>query len=393
MIKFKILSQDGKARVGKLTTPHGIIETPNFLPVGTLAAVKGLDPMTLKNIGVQVVMTNTYHLSLRPTAEVIQKLGGLHQFMNWQGPIMSDSGGFQVFSLGVALEQGVGKLLHEEETKSKPRLNKITEHGVEFQSHLDGSKHILTPESSIEIQAKLGADLMVAFDDLESPKYSYKETLKSLELTQRWGLRSLTQFKKSADRKNHLLYGVTHGGIFQDLRERSAKFTDQNFAGIALGGAHKDRATMYQVIDWTLKNISQDKPRHLLGVGEVEDLFVAVGKGVDLFDCVAPTRRARNGSLYINPPVGNRQNNFTLNIAKVNFILDKKPLDPKCHCFTCLNFTRAYLRHLFMAKEILYHQLATLHNVYFTVNLLSKMRVAIKQGSLAKEEKLWLNLP
>lgn len=397
-MEFKILHRSGKARRGKLTTPHGAIETPNFLPVGTLAAVKGVSPKDLGAIGVQVLMTNTYHLNLQPGEDTIQKLGGLHKFMNWDKPLMTDSGGFQVFSLGVALEQGVGKLLHDETTKYKPRLNKITEEGVEFQSHLDGSRHILTPESSIQIQAKLGADLMVAFDDLESPKYSYQETLQSLELTERWGLRSLREFRKLGLKDRHLLYGVTHGGIFKDLRIRSAKFTDENFDGIALGGAHKDRQTMYQVIEWTMDHVSEDKPRHLLGVGEVEDLLEAVLRGVDLFDCVAPTRRARNGSLYVSPTSKvysskseYRKRNFTINIRAKKFANDPKPFDPSCSCSTCQNFSRAYLNHLYRSNEILYHQLATIHNLAFIINLMKQIRLAIRLDKLEEFKKEWLD--
>lgn len=355
MISFKILHQKGKARVGKLVTSHGVIDTPNFIPVGTQGAVKALGPRELKEIGVQAVLANTYHLMLRPEDELIKKMGGLHKFMNWNGPIMTDSGGFQVFSLGVALEHGVGKLLRDEDSKIKPRLNKITEEGVEFQSHLDGSKYILTPEKSMQIQANLGSDLTVAFDDLESPKYSYEQTLKSLELTEHWELRSKGAF-----------YGVTHGGVFQDLRVRSAKFVDKNFQGIALGGAHKDRKSLHDVINWTQEHVDPQKPRHLLGIGEPQDILECVKLGIDLFDCSAPTRRARNGSLY----VGNK----TINIGLSKFKEDKTPIDLKCKCYTCQNFSKSYLRHLYMAGEILYHQLATHHNLFFITNLMKKIR-------------------
>src|SRR3989344_2541287 len=380
MAQFKILHKSGKARVGQLKTAHGVIETPNFIPVGTQGSVKALSPRDLREIGVQVVLANTYHLMLRPGDQLIKKLGGLHQFMSWDGPIMTDSGGFQVFSLGVALEHGVGKLLREEETKAKPRLNKITEEGVTFQSHLDGSKQILTPEKSMQIQTNLGSDLTVAFDDLESPKHNYEETFKSLKLTERWELRSRGAF-----------YGVTHGGIFKDLRIRSAKFVDQNFPGIALGGAHKDKKTLYQVIEWTVANVSEEKPRHLLGIGEVEDLFNCIERGIDLFDCVAPTRRARNGSLYISPKSGgNLKNNFTLNISKSKYKGDKNPIDNWCNCYACQNFSRAYLRHLYLSAEILYHRLASIHNVYFITNLVKKIREAILNNQFGKLKALWL---
>lgn len=390
MGQFKILQKSGKARAGQLKTKHGVIDTPNFIPVGTQASVKALSPKDLTEIGVQAVLANTYHLMLRPGVDVIKKFGGLHRFMGWDQPIMTDSGGFQVLSLGIGLEHGVGKFLKEEYSLPKPRLNKITEEGVIFQSHLDGSWQVLTPEKSIQIQKDLGADLIVAFDDLESPKHSYEETLKSLELTERWELRSLEEKRRGGQ----LLYGVTHGGIFKDLRVRSAKFVDQHFAGIALGGAHKDKKTLYQVVQWTVDNISENKPRHLLGIGEVEDLFEAVERGVDLFDCVAPTRRARNGSLYISPKYNIYKNykryNFALNIRQSRFLSDKKPIDPTCLCYTCQNFSRAYLRHLFMSAEILYHQLASFHNIYFINNLVGQIREAIGNGQFKKLKKMWL---
>lgn len=364
MAQFKILHTDGKARVGQLITPHGVIETPNFNPVGTQATVKALGPRELQEIGVQIVLANTYHLMLRPGADLIEKFGGLHKFMNWDKPIMTDSGGFQVFSLGIALEHG-----------GRPRLNQITEEGVTFQSHLDGSKHILTPENSMGIQYKLGADLLVAFDDHESLTHTKAEMQKSLDLTENWGLRSLQELKKLKSKQ--LMYGVVHGGIYQDLRMKSAKFTDENFDAIAIGGIYGDKKTLCQIVEWVTEVVSKDKPRHLLGIGEIEDLFNGVERGIDFFDCVAPTRRARNGSLYISP--------FSiLNISQSRFIADKKPIDPNCSCYTCLNFSRGYLRHLYMAGEILYHNLATYHNIYFITDLMKKMREAIKEGRFSK---------
>lgn len=391
MKQFKVLHKDGRARVGQLTTSHGIIETPNFNPVGTLAAVKALGPRELSEIGVQMVLANTYHLMLRPGAKLIKSLGGLHKFMSWDRPIMTDSGGFQVFSLGVALEHGSSKVLRRSDTpgvdlnlhtrsvNSKPRLNKITEEGVIFQSHLDGSKHTLSPEKSIEIQRELGADLIVAFDDHESSKHSKEEILKSIELTERWALRSLKEFRKL--RSKQIMYGVVHGGTHQDLRIRSAKFTDEHFDAIAIGGIYGDKWKLSQIIEWVTDRVSEDKPRHLLGIGEVEDLFNAVERGIDFFDCVAPTRRARFGSLYVSPKNGGKkENNFTINIGQSKFIADKEPVDPGCSCYTCLNFSRAYLRHLSVSGEILYHQLATYHNVFFINNLVRAIRLSIGEG-------------
>lgn len=397
MKKFQILAKDGKARAGKLETPHGVIETPNFNPVGTQGSVKALGPRELSEIGVQIILGNTYHLMLRPGVDLIKKFGGLHKFINWDKPIMTDSGGFQVFSLGVALEHGNNKVLKEDEGevdtenfKKRPRLNKITEDGVIFQSHLDGSKHTLTPEKSIKIQRELGVDLIVAFDDHESAKHNHDEMLKSIELTESWGLRSLKEFKRYDDSRQ-IMYGVVHGGTHKDLRVRSAQFTNQHFDAIAIGGIYGDKKALCQIIEWVISEVSENKPRHLLGIGEVEDLFNGIEGGIDFFDCVAPTRRARFGSLYIGPKNGgSKKNAFTMNIRQSKFTADQKPVDPACSCYACQNFSRAYLRHLYVAGEILYHQLATYHNIYFITNLVKAIREAIKEGKfkLLKREYL-----
>ena len=398
MNPFKILHKDGKARVGRLKTTHGVIETPSFNPVGTQGTVKALSPKELKEIGVQIVLANTYHLWLRPGDELINELGGLHKFMGWDYPIMTDSGGFQVFSLGVALELGGGKVMkptgtpgkHTGSEKTRPRLNKITEEGVTFQSHLDGSKHILTPEKSMQIQLNLGSDLVVAFDDHESSRHNKEEMIKSLELTERWALRSMEALKKL--KSDQLIYGVVHGARHKDLRVRSAEFTDKHFPAIAIGGIYETKQTLYQITDWVFEEVSNEKPRHMLGVGEVEDLFECIERGADFFDCVAPTRRARNGSLYICPGSGgNTKNYFTMSLRRSEYTKDPKPIDPGCRCYTCRNFSRAYLRHLFMADEILYHQLATYHNVYFITKLVEQIRESIGDGQFKRLHKKWLN--
>jgi queuine tRNA-ribosyltransferase/7-cyano-7-deazaguanine tRNA-ribosyltransferase len=388
-VTFSILKKDKntKARAGIIKTPHGDIETPMFVPVGTQATVKSLDPRVLKELGVQVVLANTYHLHLRPGEDIVKKFGGLAKFMSWNGPTMTDSGGFQVFSLGIALEHGVGKLLRDEEVEARPRLNKITKEGVYFQSHIDGSKQFLSPETSIEIQEKIGADLIIGFDDLESPKYTFEETKKSLELTENWLIRS----KKAHKRKDQLLYGVTHGGTFQDLREASAKFVNDNFAAIALGGAHKNKQNMHEIVDWTIAKIAEEKPRHMLGIGEVDDLFELIERGIDTFDCVVPTRLGRTGFFFIAPPFGSVKNRFRADIDKPQFIQDQKPLDPNCKCYTCQNFTRGYMHHLFRSRELLSYTLLSLHNVYFLVNLTRQIRKAILDDSFQSFKKAWLS--
>lgn len=387
-ISFEIIKKDSKtkARAGLISTPHGNIETPSFVPVGTKATVKSLSPRDLKEMGVQIVLGNTYHLLLKPGPDIIKKFGGLTKFMSWHSPSMTDSGGFQVFSLGIGLEHGVGKLLREEAGEAKPRLNKISEEGVMFQSHIDGKKYFLSPEASIEIQEKLGADLIVGFDDLESPKYSHLEAKKSLELTNRWLIRSIKAHKK----KDQLLYGVTHGGIYKDLRIESAKFVDKHFSAIALGGAHKNKQNMYDIINWTTDVISPKKPTHMLGIGEVDDIFAIIERGIDTFDCVVPTRLGRTGFFFVSPKIGNLKNRFRLSIDKAIFASDKKPLDSNCKCYVCQTFTRGYINHLFKNRELLSYNLLSYHNVYFLVNLTREIRKAIIKNNFQSLKKKWL---
>ncbi len=425
MPKFKIIQKDktSKARVGQIETDHGIVLTPAFFPVGTKGTVKSLTPEHLKEIGVEAVLGNTYHLMLQPGEDVIAKHGGIAKFMGWKrdhsrytnisgvnafGPTMTDSGGFQVFSLGVGLEKPGVKFLKEEKLNLKnnisnlkdeeprPRLNKITEEGVEFQSHIDGSKHKLTPESSIDIQEKLGADLIIAFDDLESPTYSFEQTKKSLDLTNRWELRSLKYHLASkgltlrGKKQRQLLYGVTHGGQFESLRKESARFVNSHFDAIALGGAHRSKSNLYEVIDWTVSELDEEKPRHLLGVGEVDDIFEAVERGIDTFDCVIPTRLGRMGHVFISPEEGNMRNRFRFDITKSKYATSNEPLAIGCLCYVCKNFTRAYINHLFRSRELLAYILATYHNVYFFNNLTRQIRESIIDKKFSALKKAWI---
>ena len=431
MFKFEVLAKVNKARRGKLITPHGVVETPNFVPVGTQASVKSLTPEDLKQIGVQMILANTYHLHLRPGEDVVEKLGGLHKFSGWDGPMMTDSGGFQVFSLGVAQEEGrkLSKFSKEKKdsgvtsfyakaTKDKPlpRMTekenhaertlsldehfhrqlskggglkgaKIDEDGVTFYSHLDGSEHRLDPKSSIEIQEKLGADLIVCFDDHESPLWDHAQTRESMERSHRWSLESLNV----RERADQLMYGVTHGGVYEDLRVESAKLIDEHFGAVAIGGAYTSKEVLYQVIDWSVPNFSEDKPRHLLGIAEIVDLFNGVERGMDLFDCVAATRRARHGSIYISPVNGgDAKNNFVIQITNEKYKLDNEPLDPGCECYACVNFSRGYVNHLFKANELLGMRLATYHNVYFVTDLMRQMREAIENGKFQELKEMWV---
>lgn len=394
--------KDSLARLAKLSTPHGHIMTPCYVAVGTQGTVKTLSPKDLKEIGTQIVLGNGYHLLLRPGGELIQSLGGLGKFMGWDGPTMTDSGGFQVFSLGVAQNPKNSKnkltkftqvttqdssFIRQLKSSSAIRPAKVDQEGVTFYSHLNGNEYRLTPEVSIKVQEQLGADLIVAFDDHESPLWSYEETKNSFELTNKWALESL----KAHTRRDQLMYGVVHGGVYEQLRVESAKFTDAHFDAIAIGGAYTEKEVLYKVIDWVIPHIHDEKPRHLLGIGEVGDIFEAVRRGIDLFDCVSPMRRARHGNIYIHPENGGtKKNNFTFQITNTAFVNDERPLDPGCLCYVCQTFTRAYIRHLFKASEMLGLRLATYHNVFFMTRLMDDIRLSIQENRLMSLFALWL---
>jgi queuine tRNA-ribosyltransferase len=416
---FTILAKDKKsnARLGELRTPHGVIKTPAFVPVGTLASVKGITPQDLHETGTQIVLSNTYHLHLRPGEDVIEKMGGLGTFMGWEGPTMTDSGGYQVFSLGVAqrktvIKDHMGRKLNkftksvfldtaetmpllsavtkttEEKQKRKLKSALVNDDGVWFFSHLNGDKEWFDAEKSIKIQEKLGADLIVAFDDHESPLWDYETTKLSLERTSRWAITSL----KTHKRKDQLMYGIVHGGQYEELRIFSAQFTNKYFDAISIGGSYTSKAVLLQMITSCIPYFDEEKPRHLLGIGEIEDVFEAIARGMDFFDCVAPTRRARHGSLFISPQNGGRkQNNFVFHITNQKFQTDPEPIDPGCTCKVCQNFTRAYLHHLFATNELLAFQLATYHNLFFITSLISRIREAIEQESFSLLKSEWLD--
>jgi queuine tRNA-ribosyltransferase/7-cyano-7-deazaguanine tRNA-ribosyltransferase len=370
----------------------------------------------MEEIGVQMVFANTYHLYLRGKEDVVEKAGGIGRFMGWKGPTITDSGGFQVFSLGAAQRKVVlrdrqGRKLSKfsksvfitpdvnmpvlpsiTKTRQDKELNKlkaarVSEDGVWFYSHINGEKLWFDAELSIKLQEKLGADLIVAFDDHESPLWDYELTKLSLERTSRWGVESLRVHK----RRDQLMYGVVHGGAFEDLRKFSAQFTDKYFPAVSIGGSYTSKEVLYSVLDWCVPYFQEDKPRHLLGIGEVADLFEGVCRGIDFFDCVAPTRRARHGNIYIKPASGGRPSgNFTFQITNARFSADISPLDPLCECYTCKNFSRAYIYHLFKAEEILGLRLATYHNVFFISDLMRQMREAIGEGRFLEMKSDWV---
>ncbi len=374
---FKILkkSKKSRARLGLIKTPHGRIKTPAFLPVATQATIKSLSPADLKEIGFEALLCNTYHLYLRPGHKIVQQLGGLHKFMNWPGPIVTDSGGFQVFSLGFGLEQEIGKIggffpgQAEQPKTVKPKLAKIDEQGVEFRSHLDGSKHRLTPQKSIQIQEALGADIILAFDECTSPLATKEYTRRATDRTHRWAEICL----KAKKRKDQALFGIIQGGQWKDLRIESARFISQlPFDGLAIGGSlGKTKKDMYKILDWVIAEMPPEKPRHLLGIGQPIDLNKAVAQGIDLFDCVYPTRLARHGVFLTE--------RGRLNILNSAFRQDKKPIMNGCSCYTCQNFSRAYLHHLFKAKEMLGPRLATFHNLWLIARLMERIRKEIRE--------------
>lgn len=376
--RFHILTQHGTARLGRLETAHGMIETPAFLPVGTRAAVKTLTPDDLSELGAQAILANTYHLFLRPGADLIERLGGLHRFMAWPRPIMTDSGGYQAFSLGLALEHGVGKIakifpgdVEAPPRPARPRLARIDERGITFSSHLDGSVHLLTPELSIHVQQQLGADLILALDECTSPLSDREYTRVAMERTHRWALRCLDAWTA----RSQGLYGIVQGGAYQDLREQSARFIGGlPVFGLAIGGSlGRSKEDMHRVLDWTIPLLPAEKPRHLLGIGEPDDLFACIERGIDTFDCVAPTRLARHGSLYTATG--------RLNIRAVVYREDPRPIEEGCTCSTCRRFSRAYLRHLFVSDEILGYRLATVHNLHFILTLMRRIRQGLADGS------------
>jgi queuine tRNA-ribosyltransferase len=379
-------------RAGLIETPHGSIETPAFVSVGTKATIKGLTPEMLRELGAQVVLANTYHLFLQPGDEVVKMAGGLHSFMNWQGPTMTDSGGFQVFSLGAAYGKGISKVTKEidpqlllEEAKddpNKPRIATIDSDGVTFKSHLDGSTYYITPEKSIDIQHNLGADIIFAFDECTSPIEPTHYQREAMDRTHRWAKRSLDYHKSKENSQRQALFGIVQGGRYENLRKESAEeLKSMDFDGYGIGGSFA-KEDMTTAVRWVNEILPEEKPRHLLGIGEPEDLFSGVENGVDLFDCVAPTRAGRNGTLYTK--IGK------INLMNAKFVKDFSPIDDGCACYTCKNYTKAYLSHLFRAKEMLAGTLSSIHNLYFIINLVHSMRVAILDGGFEDFKKAFL---
>ncbi len=360
MFEYNLLAKQGRARVGVFSTPHGALETPVFAPVGTQATVKLLTPEQVKGVDASLVLSNTYHLYLRPGDELVRDMGGLHNFMKWDGPMLTDSGGFQVFSLS--------------------GTRKVDEEGVTFRSHIDGSKHRFTPEKSVAIQENLGADIIMAFDECADPS-DEAYIKKAMERTHRWAVRSVEAHKHP----DQALFAIVQGGINPDFRRESAEFISSlDTPGVAIGGLSvgETKKDMYGTLDVVDPILPENKPRYLMGVGTPEDLIEGVRRGVDIFDCVLPTRLARHHAAF--SPEGR------LNLKNATFKRDERPIDESCTCYTCQTFTRAYIRHLVVAKELLAGTLLSIHNLHALIHLVKDMRAAVLDGSFDAKVPTWL---
>lgn len=370
MFEFEITATDGAARRGRLTLPHGVVNTPVFMPVGTQATVKALTPEEVEGTGAEIMLSNTYHLYLRPGHELVREMGGLHTFMNWHKPVLTDSGGFQVFSLS--------------------QINKIREDGVVFQSHIDGSRHLFTPESVMDVEHALGADVVMAFDECPPGQASREVAVEAYERTLRWLERCRKRYDEiwaEKAERTQTLFPIIQGSVFGDLRASAVQRTMEiaNWEGIAIGGLSvgEPKPRMYEMLDVLEPVLPKHLPRYLMGVGYPDDLIEAIGRGVDMFDCVAATRNGRNGTAWV-ASLGQ------VNVKAGRFKSDPGPLDPDCDCYTCRNFSRAYLRHLLVAEEMLVLRLLSLHNIRFLVRLAETAREMISAGEYANWSRDWL---
>lgn len=384
--KYHRTSKNHLGRRGTLQTPHGKLETPSFIFCATKAAIKAATIDQVKACGTQIILSNTYHLMLQPGSKIIKKMGGLHKFCGWDGPMLTDSGGFQIFSLGhgsVADEiKGTRRFLDRKSTV------KITEKGALFRSYIDGKKHLLTPEKSIEVQRDLGPDLAVVFDECTPFHVDKGYTAASMRMSHRWALRSLAEFDRGDDGRQ-ALYGIIQGGVYEDLRRESVDFINQqDFFGIAVGGSlGSSKEQMYDVVEMVLPRLAPERPVHLLGIGGVRDIFSGVRQGIDTFDCVHPTRIARHGGALVKG--GEKEH---INLMNAKFKDDPNPIEEGCPCEACTKYSRAYIHHLLKAKEILALQLITLHNITYMNRLMEAIRQALEVDALDEEEKKWITV-
>jgi queuine tRNA-ribosyltransferase len=388
--------QDRLGRTGQIQTPHGVIQTPAFIPVGTKATLKSVLPESIKDFGAQAVLANAYHLYLQPGSDVVDEAGGVGKFMNWQGPTFTDSGGFQVLSLGVGFKKVIAmdeKTFQADDViaDKKERLAHVDDDGVTFKSHLDGSLHRFTPEVSMQVQHQLGADIIFAFDECTTLHNTRKYQEKALERTRLWAKRCLSEHdrltKERSNKPYQALFGVLQGAQYEELRRKAAQDLGAmnedgvSFDGFGIGGA-LDKQTLGEILRWVNEELPENKPRHFLGIGEPDDLFVGVENGADTFDCVAPSRQARTGSVFTK--------DGRLNISNAPHKREFKPIEDDCTCYTCQNYTRAYISHLFRSKEMLASTLATIHNQHFIVGLVDQMRESIKSGEFFEFKKMFM---
>ena len=394
---FQITARDrsSQARCGVVTTAHGPVATPIFMPVGTRGSVKALSPHELHDHGAQIILGNTYHLYLQPGHELLARRGGLHRFMGWDAPIPTDSGGFQVFSL---IYGGIADEVKGRRPQHPARLNdmvKVTEDAVIFKSYLDGSRHIFTPERSIQVQHGIGADIIVCFDELPPFRAGYAYTAESMARTHRWAARCLTAHRDrdptTLPNPDQRLFGIVHGGVFADLRRASAEqISSMGFDGLCIGGSlGAEKAQMYEVVAMTVPYLPDALPRHLLGVGDVDDLFESVARGIDMFDCVSPTRLGRHGTALVRDP----SRRWKVNVLNAALREDDAPLQEGCRCYTCRHYSRAYIHYLYRAKELFGIRLVSLHNVAFLLSLMAEIRTAISEGRFATLYAEWLGKP
>ncbi len=395
-MKFSITAEDGMARRGVLKVNGKRLDTPAFIPVATLASVRGLDGRDLEEMGVQAVIANTYHLHMKPGDELIREYGGIHRFMSFDGIVMTDSGGFQAFSLGFGKEHGVGKIanniflegLREVEFRGE-KWAYVDDDGVTFRDPLYSRKVRLTPEKSMKIQSNLGSDIIFAFDECTSPLSDYEYTKRAMERTHRWAHRCLESYDKKQK-----IFGIVQGGEYRDLRIASARFiASLPFHGFGIGGSlGKSKRDMLNILEWVVPELDPERPRHLLGIGGIDDIFESVERGVDTFDCVTPTRWARRGVVFVSPESGgSRRSKFRIHIKRSEFRTDRSPIDRSCDCFVCQTYSKAYLRHLFKASELTFFRLASYHNVYFMMNLMEQIRESVESGTFQELKKRWLS--
>jgi len=398
-LAFDIEARDphSRARAGRIITAHGVIETPVFMPVGTRGSIKSLTPDEVRNHGAQIILGNTYHLYLQPGHELIARMGGLHHFMGWDGPILTDSGGFQVFSLvyGGIADEIKGRRPTQQ---VQPSMVKVTDDAVIFKSYIDGSTHVFTPERSIEIQKGIGADIILCFDELPPFHAGYDYTARSLERTHAWERRCLMFHRATQEgglpfvppNPYQALFGIVHGGVFPDLRRASAEYLRElPFDGLCIGGSlGENKQQMREVVDMTVPHMPDHLPRHLLGIGDVDDLIECVARGIDMFDCVSPTRLGRHGTALVR----DAERRWKLNVANAALRDDPTPLDAWCDCYTCRHYSRAYIHHLFRAQELLGIRLVSLHNVAFLLKLMRTIRQSIIEGRFAHLRVEWLGI-